>query len=277
MVSLNDTALWAKMDSPYGEADAVPALIEKLQQTQDPELLDEICWEHIYHQNSLYEVTFATVPYLIELCEQAIDDNFRVRAYLNLGVILCELDGEDDLLKATYADSQLDEAAIKSILDSYNAAFPRLKGIGATLLDAIKNETEDGKRYFLIGLAAANRNFKVGRVFAVFSSNEEYMCSCPACDNEFYLWPKEDKLVLYVDDPVSHKEQAGYDITPFPAANIQPTATVSWETNIHWLTYYINALKIESLRPIINHLFGTVTCPVCKEQIDVFEGVTGPL
>lgn len=277
MLPLTALETWKQLENPYGNAEDIPALIEKLECSFSTEILNTICWEYIYHQNSLYEATFATIPYLVSICEKSGDPNFRNETFINIGVILSEMDIDDSLLLQTFDESIVDKEVLNDIIDSYRNAFKRLHAIGQSLFDVVPGMEEEDKRHFLAALATANERYEVAKVFCTYSDNDEYMCSCPDCDSEFYVWNKDSSLILYTEDPVFKKEQPGYSITPRSLNAVPSIENISITNHFEWLLYYVNRLEIQSLKPIIGYLFGEAICPECGGSFEVFDGVSGPM
>jgi len=276
MLPLTEPDTWSQLES-YGNAEEIPALIEELGKSFSSEILNEICWENIYHQNTLYESTFATIPYLIDICVKSSDPDFRMETFINVGVILSELDVSGRLLEETFSESAVDKRTVDSIIGSYKNAFERLNPIGQSLLDVASAMVEEDKRHFLAAWATANEKYEVGKVFFTYSDNDEYMCTCPECDSEYYVWNKDSSLIMYTEDPVFHKDQSGYSITPRAVSLVPSPEKISITNHFEWLLYYVNRLDIQSLKPIIGYLFGEAICQECGSDFEVFEAVTGPL
>jgi hypothetical protein len=275
MLRLTDTDTWAILEGPFNHSRDLPVLIEQLGQTYSEKILNEICWEYMYHQGSLYEATFATFPYLVDLCEKVNDKNFKLQIFLNLGGILSELDAEDTILVQTFAGSKIDKNIVVDIIISFKEYFERLNSIGISLFETIIQKDETEKRCFLGTIAAANKNFKVAKIFWAFIENEEYMCSCPKCDTEFYLENKDDdRLILYTADSFFDKKVEGFLIVPKPSVDTLPHEMILAKNNFEWLVFNINRLKIESLKSIINYLFGEAKCPKCAQDFEIFKGIT---
>jgi hypothetical protein len=82
---------WSTLEDICGSAENIPDLLEELEATKDPEILDEL-WNRLYHQGSVYSASFAAVPYLIRIAEQwPPSDRLSI---LHLAVSI--LTGEDD-------------------------------------------------------------------------------------------------------------------------------------------------------------------------------------
>ncbi|GEM_PF-1974948 len=274
MVKLDEIKTWEKLNSPSVNSGKIPALIKELNIAYSSQILDELCWECIYHQNSLYEVTFAAVPYLIDFCESTNNKGHKLDLFLNLGVILCELDRNENLLYDTFKNSKYDKETIKDIIETFKISFEKLKSIATSLFDFIIEKEEIKKRYFLASLAVAHKNFKMAKVFSVYSENEEYICNCPKCNEEFYLWNVEEKLILYTDDPVFNKNQEEFLIQEKLQENIKSSHIITENNNLEWLTFYIEKFNIFSLKSIVNYLFGEIDCPKCKSRFEVFDAIS---
>lgn len=276
MLPLTALDTWKQLES-YGNAEEIPALIEELGKSFSSDILNEICWDCIYHQNSLYESTFATITYLIDVCEKSSDPDFRMEAFINIGVILSELDVTGRLLERTFSESRLDKETVNTIVSSFKKSFEHLKPIGQGLLEIVPSMEEEDKRHFLAALATANERYEIAKVFFTYSDNDEYMCTCPDCEEEYYLWNKDDSLIMYIEDPVFNKDQVGHSITPRALRVVPSLEKVSITDHFQWLLYYVNRLDIQSLKPIIGYLFGKVKCPECGGDFEVFDGVVEPL
>lgn len=270
MLNLADLATWEKLESPFENSQEIPTLIGRLTNSFSIEILNEICWEYIYHQNTLYEATIATVPHLVAICEKAEDRNYRMATFINLGAILCELDADDLYLSQIYDDSKINPETVGTIMASYKAAFGKLNSIGLSLSDMVPEMDEEDKRYFLAALATANERFDIAKVICTYSGNDEYMCSCPSCDSEFHLWNEQNKLVIYAQDPVFNKNQPGYPVTP--RSQDKPA-----DDRFEWLMIHIDKLEIHSLKPIIGYLFGEAQCPQCNTAFGIFPAISDPL
>lgn len=272
MLPLTSLDIWNQLET-YGNAGEIPALIERLDKNVSTEILNEICWDYIYHQHSLYEATFATIPYLIAICEKSSDQKFRKETFINIGIILSEMDIGDVLLYKTFEDSTIDTETVNLIINSYRHAFAQLNAIGQSLFNIVPEMDEEDKRYFLASLATACERYDIAKIFCNYSDNDEYMCACPDCGSEFYVWNKDNKLILYVNDPVFNKEQSGYSITPTSLSVVPSLENISITNHFEWLLFYIKRLGIESLKPIIGYLFGDTKCPECEGEFNVFDAV----
>jgi len=263
---------WAKIDNPYGNSENIPGLIKTLEKTLDKEIFEELVSGYMYHQGSLYTATFAAFPYLMQIAENTGNMDFRLDTLLNLGVILSEYTGDNEM-NQIFENSELDTETVKDIKNSFKIAFKRLNSMAESLMGTILQKKESDKRYFLLALATANSVYEVSSVLWKYSDNEEYVCVCPECEEEFFLWENNGKLDLYTEDPVFEKDQKKYPVQPAGLNKTDYSKEIIPSKNYEWLSYYIDKLNIESLKVTINYLFGTVVCPCCETKFKVFENL----
>ncbi|MCU0446642.1 MAG: hypothetical protein MUE85_17180 [Microscillaceae bacterium] len=273
MLALSNKTLWQELDNAYGNSEEIPALIQQLQKEYSQKLLNEICWEYIFHQNSLYQATFATIPYLIELAEKVENITHKWEFFINLGLIIADFDYQSpDYLQDLYANCSFIQVVINDIISSYQNSFKKLQTIANQLIDYTKTQDEAEKRYFLACFAVVNELYSVGKVFQTFDNNNEYMCVCGVCKSEFHLWNENNQLVLYLEDPIFNKKQKSIPIIPnrlkFSEADL-----LNKSNKYAWLKYHIHLLEINSLKNIVDYLFAEINCPSCENRFRVFEQI----
>lgn len=272
MLQLNDKTEWDKLDSPFRNSAEIPKLIEKLAKTFDHDLLVEITTEYISHQMSLYEITFATFPHLIAICENTDDPTFRLQTLLDVSVVFSDYGGDEEM-DAIFANSKCEASTISEIKKAFKEAFKKLNSIANSLTHYILRQDDSEKKYFLLALAVANEIHPVSDILWRYHENEEYECCCPKCDELFVLWNEDDRLVIYKEDPVSEKAQEKFPVQPSSLSPANFSETISANKNYEWLSYYIHSLNIESLKTTVNYLFGKSNCPYCKAEFNVFENI----
>lgn len=268
MISLDDKNRWQSLSS-CGEAGKLPDLILQLLATPSIALLDEICWEHIYHQNTLYQTTIATIPHLLDLAKSnTTNQDLCLHLFLNVGIILTELDVKEEYLKAIIDDGELSPDFRQEIKTAFDVALPEFKWLGESLLPLVKNKDEATKRYFLAAWTVVDAKYAMGKLFVTYSGNDEYMAVCMHCEQEHYLWREEGRLNLYKSDPVFNKKQPSYSIN------------LAYTTNDHqlladfqWLHKMSNLLGIASLHSLLPYFFGSFECPKCACENEVFKAI----
>lgn len=272
---------WQHLSGPFGVEEDLPATITALQTNYSKELLDEIIWEKIYHQGTLYENTFAVIPYLIDIAASAADPAVKEDILSSVAVLISE-DGNapvPDMVPAEFHNNKvITTAQAREIFNAYLAALQQLPGLCEALIPHVRaGADDDDKTYFLAAVAVAHGQRQFARIFIHYVTGEEYMSVCPACDNEVHIWPAGDKLVVYGEDPVFNKEQQAVVIQA--AAKLpSPWNGDITEMNIRDFGYhYIQALNISSLTTRWPYLTGTYNCPSCREMVDVYESIENGL
>lgn len=272
MLQLTETSEWKKLGNAFNNSEEIPELIRTLSKTYDIDLMIEIITEYISHQMSLYEVTFAVFPYLIELIEKAEDHKFKLETFLYTAILFSQYGGDEEM-DFIFLHSKCNPEKILEIKKAFKDSFEKLKQIAVLLENDILQKDEYDKRHFLIALAAANNIFEVSSVLWRYSENEEYVCSCPGCKESLILWNENDTLIQYKEDPVFVKDQEQLPVVPASLAQKESSQTIISEKNYQWLSYYIEKLEVESLKTIVNYLFGKTSCGYCHTEFVVFENI----
>lgn len=78
--------IWAKLHGPYGCSDRVPALIEHISHDYFSEEKEELYWELLYHQNTIYPCTYAAIPYLVELALKTQRQDILLDIFVTCGI-----------------------------------------------------------------------------------------------------------------------------------------------------------------------------------------------
>ena len=69
LLSLSEP-IWKRLYGPYGVED-VAGVLRKLDELWDDDLASELFWEKLHHQDDLYPVTFAALPWLWQIHPKA--------------------------------------------------------------------------------------------------------------------------------------------------------------------------------------------------------------
>ncbi len=264
---------WKNFSSPYGDSSELPTLLKKLDSNYTEELSNEIFWEYIYHQNTLYQSTIASFPYLFKIITKEENKSIRLDGYISLGVIIAELDENEVYLNNIIEDNtyKLDNQTKEVLYISFQKSYKEFKNLLPKLINEAKNLSEEEKRYFLAVIALCKGNSLIAKIFILFNGNDEYMSICPNCNSELYLWNEENRLNVYIEDPVFNKNQTPFEIIP---KNIdRKKATIQSDNYQEWMIAYIDLLEIDSLKEIITFLFGDTICPNCKVKYSIFTSV----
>lgn len=82
-----DSDVWGKLSGPYGSAENVPKLLQRLEQEYSQEVFDELFQEFLFHQNSIYTATYAVMPFLAQLACSVTDIEVRTNLFIHCGII----------------------------------------------------------------------------------------------------------------------------------------------------------------------------------------------
>lgn len=277
MLTLDDKA-WQLLNGPYGIDEGLPEAIAELKSAYSNELLDNIIWERIYHQNTLYENTFAAIPHLLELAVNSTDPEAQAGILCSLAVLISEDDNpaSPDTIPEEFRDNtSLTTEQIQRIYKDYLLALQQLPALCTALLPAARTGTEeDEKIYFFAAMAVAHGQRAFARVFIRYYGGEEYIAHCEACGTDTFIWPKENRLVLFREDPVFHKEQDALPVTPRPDKTpVWDGTTVTAANSYAWGYHFLSQLDMPTLKNHWPYLFGTACCPDCGEPLDIFESI----
>lgn len=80
--------VWQQLHSPFGSSEAVPGLLQQLQNEYTTEVKDELYWEHLFHQDTIYSSTYAALPYLSELARLSDDPEVKLDIYVTCGMFV---------------------------------------------------------------------------------------------------------------------------------------------------------------------------------------------
>ncbi|WP_237900918.1 hypothetical protein [Brevibacillus brevis] len=78
--------VWGKLHGPYGLSDHIPALIQHIQHDYFSEEKEELYWELLYHQNTIYPCTYAAVPYLVEIARKTESPDILLDIFITCGM-----------------------------------------------------------------------------------------------------------------------------------------------------------------------------------------------
>lgn len=269
MLALNST-IWAELEGPYGIADSVPEMLQQLAQNYDSEVKDELYWEQLYHQNTIYACTYAAVPYLAEIALHSNDPEVKLDIYITCGLFeannTCELTSE---MPAVFEElvPDIDAKARADIYLSYYDAIKKFRKMSDQIADyAQPNKDDSEKRYIAIADAAFYGERAAASMLQTHSIGDEYVAACPACEHETFIWPdeSEEKLVAYKADPVFNDKDAPGPITPADPAS-------SAEVSLRYVHSRAERLGDEQLKVQLPYLAGHTNCPACGEKFPIWQ------
>lgn len=261
MIQLDETVIWKQLSGIYGNSEEIPPLISELAKTNKKETADELIWEYLYHQGSIYESTLASIPHLVKIIKDSDNDTFKMDLILSLGTVLIGYDSSSTL-EGVFHEDQLRENLRYRIKTAFVEAIVEFKNIVDNSLEQAKSLDEEEKRWFLVAWLVTRAQHSEADVFNIYNGNEEYMFVCPSCEEETFLWNEDNVLKAYKKDPVSNKDQDPIEIVQQPS-----------NENLKWLENIVGELNIESIKPMLPYFNGRLVCYRCKEEATVFDGI----
>ncbi|MBE1446765.1 hypothetical protein [Paenibacillus sp. OAS669] len=260
MLLLSDPR-WQELRGPFGSSHRVPMLLSRLKEQYDPEVRDELYWEQLFHQNTIYSCTYAAVPHLFMLAQTSGHLETQLDIYISCGMFEANNPNEPDCeIPAEFARDRiaLEPEAAKEIYRAYREALAVLAGLGESLVSYVRTK-ETEKRYFLAASAAYAGFRDAASMLTVFPDGEEYVLGCPACGEDVYLWPDAQQsgpLLLYKEDPVFAPKKEGLRI------EVRPSETIE---ELNWKHLYLQAKRIEdeAFLAQLPWLAGESDCPHC--------------
>lgn len=273
MLSL-DSNLWGKLRGPYGSSENVPQLIRQLQREYSQPVKDELYFEELFHQSSVYSSTLAATPYLVEIARHSTDPEARLDIFITCGLFEAnrsEGGNNGDALPSELAPliEQGELAVSADIYSSYLAAIQELGGYTAEVMQyaAASGKDDTEKRYVIAADAAFRGSIATASVLATFSEGDEYVATCLSCNEEIYLWPTDDGagLVAYREDPVFHTEQHAHKATPAEPITDPELALLQQQSAL---------IEESKLIRHLPYLAGHALCPSCGDSTPIWPGLT---
>ncbi|MEK3790938.1 hypothetical protein MKX42_04120 [Paenibacillus sp. FSL R7-0204] len=264
--------VWQQLHGPFGPAEAVPGLLQQLQKEFSTEAKDELYWEHLFHQDTIYSSTYAALPYLAELAGQSADPEVKLDIYVTCGIFVAnQRTVNSGQLPAEFAhqNPSLAKELVQEIYTAYLTAVDYLGKLSEEVFryaEAAQKDDQE-KRYILAADAAYRGDRAVAGILLTYSEGDEYMVGCPSCYEEMYIWPNENSLGMtaYSDDPVFNGKENGQAVTPSVLDSVKPE-----DSPLARLWQAAHAVKNGQLMEQLPYLTGKVNCPACGEALDIW-------
>ena len=77
-----DHSIWAQLNGPYGVEDA-PEVLARLLTKWNRAQADDLFWEKLHHQETIYPVTYAALPWLIEVARRHASAHEEIRLFVS--------------------------------------------------------------------------------------------------------------------------------------------------------------------------------------------------
>lgn len=264
--------VWQQLHGPFGSSEAVPGLLQQLQEDYTTEVKDELYWEHLFHQDSIYSITYAALPYLSQLARESDDPEVRMDIYATCGIFVAnQLTVHSGNLPAEFAHQNppLAKEIVQEIYTAYLTAVEQLGMLSEEIFRYAEGAQKDDleKRYILAADAAYRGDQAVAGILLTYSEGDEYNAACPSCYEEMYIWPNENSpgMTAYSDDPVFNGKENGQAVIPSALDSIKPEDSPLVRL---WQAAY--TIKNGQLLEQLPYLCGHVSCPACGEALEIW-------
>lgn len=238
-----DSPRWAALDDAYGRADKLPALLRSLREG-DGSVLGDIVGA-ICHQGSIYGASYAALPHLVEAARSMPPSALRNEILIFVGMI------------RSSRDDRSREAPADDVARAFEEAIPRALELA---LGALQLPLDDEESVYLLQAAAALRGLgELGKLLEGFVQGE-LVVACEACGMDLYVWPDDEGLRVFSEDPIAAPTATGTRVTA-GAAQSTPAARVH-----AWLQEHAGASAWSVVGEGLPYLLGSVDCPGCGEQ-----------
>ena len=274
MLSLSSEK-WKLLNGPYGNGEHIPELITSLQQNYDQDQANELYYEELYHQNTIYPCTYAAVPYLVQIALDTFDLHSQLDIYIVCGMF--EAWNELPVNEHSHEPPQkwqdyfvnLDTDELNDVYQSYQQSIHQLPFVQDHILTQIDQVEDNQKMYLLAAIAALQSYRHWAKCFLMYSDGEEYIGVCSYCDQDLYIWTDQNSELTewraYATDPVMNIE-ADYQ-------KIRPDADYQNQVDLKRLYTYMTLLQMTSRVAQLAYLGGTVKCPHCSDDISIREAL----
>ena len=259
---------WGKLMGPYGSGENVPTLLKQLMQEYDQETADELFQEYLFHQNTIYTVTYAVVPYLAQIARSTKDPKVQRELFITCGIIEASRDKNDSApYPAAWVELAEDVGAsiCEDIYSGYIEAIRDVASLGEEVrIHAARSPVDDvEKRYILAADAAFRESYKVANMLLTFVSGDEYIAVCQECKQDVYLWPNGEGecIQAFAQDPVFEEEQEAHIVIPVSKFSDADQVVLADQ---------VTAIGEHGLTRDLPYLAGDTKCPSCGMHLPIW-------
>lgn len=236
---------WADLDDGYGDAAAVPDLIEALAAAPTPDLWSDL-WGHLCHQGTVYSASFAAIPVLHQTCPRLLPVDRRGALMLG-GAIMASSD--------RHGGAAPDEATLRLL--------PDLLRLTETAMN--DPDIDEGEFPYLLQAALAFRGDGFWHSLLDGVASDEFQGWCHACKASLYILPENPGY-----SAVEHRRALRPDAFRSP---VTPTSLDSLPRVGAWLHAQAKQHGRHKIADTLTYLYGKVACPECSASLSVAEAV----
>jgi hypothetical protein len=239
---------WKALSHAYGEASAIPGLIDRLREGHDEKAWDDL-WSCLCHQGTVYSASYAALQPLCELARTLPPDS-RLMALVLIGQIIAS----DDLFGIHHRPIEL--------------IAPLIPALRELVDESMKVEGLESKEfiYCLEAAAAFAGDLFWGRQLDHLVGGDFSGC-CPSCGHDLRL-VIGDRGFFVTAQKWGRPENASATRNP-----ISPADEGGLAANGAWLHSKALSHGHEGVALSIRHVFGTGTCPQCQNTFKVADAI----
>lgn len=271
-----DSEIWGMLRGLYGSAAGAPIILRQLMEEYSQERMDELFYNYLFHQSTIYTASYAAVPYLAQLACTTSDPEARKELYINCGVLEASREErEASPYPASWAELEDTggSSVCRKLYREYMDALSRLKELTASVFAYTAEHTTDlsETRYLLAADAAYRGETPLANMLMTYITGDEYLPECPNCGEEIIVWPGNDPasgvLVVYESDPVWNRNQEPHPIIPADRLETE---------ELRILDERAKAAGEQTLVRQLPYLAGTTDCLSCGKTIGLWSGLLRP-
>ena len=220
-IALEDPA-WERLYGPYG-VEPVPQILAQLLARWDDELANDLFWEKLYHQQSLYPVTYAALPWLRQIAEE--QQTARVEAMVFLSAVIKAVGLEDEA--GEFAGLPLDRLAalppLQQLADWFTVHQDRM--VQACFDTATGIAPTDGAASHRLNGPLVYRGTRM-LGYSIEAAESDFVAICPACGlvHDVVHTPAGPTFVARRDNDCDCEPRFAFSPTPEDTARERQTA-----------------------------------------------------
>ncbi len=197
---------WSKLIDVGGSAEYLPELLEELESSRDPEIIEEL-WDRLCHQGSVYSASFAALPGLIKIAEQWYPSGECLQIIWLAIAILTGEDG-DNMCRPHDPSEEEEQQVWTTTSDRINVDSPN-RNLYQTEIDALLRLTEACLQQsnlsnnnfvdILSSIAALKGYPQWGEALEYFSrSSYGWGGNCDSCDQWINIYTTDNSTIAEV-------------------------------------------------------------------------------
>ncbi|MEM7595037.1 MAG: hypothetical protein AAF383_26650 [Cyanobacteria bacterium P01_A01_bin.83] len=253
---------WSSLRDVGGSAEYLPALLEELETSRDPKILD-ILWKRLCHQGSVFSASFAALPHLVRIAEQWSSSE-RI-SIIHLAVSI--LSGEDIANLRRPGEDHTEWTPTGTRIDLESPTRSNYQKEIDTLLRLIEDDLQQPNLStydfsWLLSFMLPLKGYSQWQdVFDYFKSSMcGYYGCCRNCDAEIEIYGY-DAIAELIETSNGQRQQT----------TLQPMPPELLTGIVKWLYETAKSRGYDSVAQKVTHMLATGSCPKCGTRFQVPE------